>query len=134
MVKPKKLHFFIVDDDQEYLKLNKIIFEKAGYDVSSSTSSSDALAQIIKLQPDCVLSDLTMPDLDGFDLFHNIRKQPNIKQPTFIILTGKLFDFDRTRALQLGVDGYLTKPLNPKTFVNDVLEIMEDKYGTILGG
>jgi phosphoribosyl 1,2-cyclic phosphodiesterase/ActR/RegA family two-component response regulator len=121
-----ELHFLIVDDNQLMAEIHKDILEDAGYKVTIITSSKDALGQIPALAPDCILCDLLMPDMDGLDLFQNLRKMQNVKQPTFIILTGKIYDFDRRQAFNVGVSGYLTKPVNPETFVSDVLEIMNE--------
>lgn len=123
----EKLRFFIIDDDEALISLYTVILEGAGYEVSSSTSSVEALQQIIELQPDCVISDLLMPDLDGFALFHTIRNNKTIKQPKFIIVTGKSYEYDQRRASQIGVDGYLIKPINRKTLLKDITDLIEDK-------
>lgn len=125
MTKQRALHFFIVDDDKSTIDIYTQLLEHAGHKVTSTTSSGNALEQIIKLQPDCVLSDLLMPELDGFELFQSIRNNKTIKQPVFIITTGKVFEYDHRRANELGVDGYLTKPINPDTFLHDLLEIIK---------
>lgn len=120
----KKLHFFIVDDDKITVQIYARLLEQAGHRVTTMNSGTEALAQIVNLQPDCVLCDLLMPHLDGLGLFQSIRSIEHLKQPTFIVITGKLFEFDRRQALELGVDGYLTKPVDPATFVSDLLEIV----------
>lgn len=120
------LHFYIVDDDKVSLQLVTYLLESAGHKVTSNTSSTEAINQIFELQPDCVLSDLLMPELDGIELYHQIQKNHHIKQPVFIIITGKTFEYDKHYAYQSGVHGYLVKPVNVDTFVNDVLEIMDD--------
>lgn len=121
------LHFLIIDDDELLSEIHKRVLENAGHKATIITSSKEALAQIPDLQADCILSDLVMPDIDGFELFRRIQKMENIKKPKFIVLTAKAYEFDHRYALQLGVDGYLTKPVNVKTFVNDILEIMNEK-------
>ena len=123
----KKFHFLVIDDDNDFVQLCRTILEGEGHQVTALTSSGQAIETILTVQPDCVLCDLTMPDLDGFDLFHRIRQQPKIKQPIFIIVTSKQYEFDLRRAFELGVNGYITKPLNLDTFVEEVLEIIEDK-------
>ncbi len=65
-----------------------------------------------------------MPDIDGLELFQSIRKLENIKKAKFIVLTGKVFEFDHRLALHAGVDGYMTKPVNKETFVRDISEII----------
>jgi phosphoribosyl 1,2-cyclic phosphodiesterase/ActR/RegA family two-component response regulator len=119
----KKLHFFIIDDDKTTVDVYKSLIEKAGHRVSYTTNSVGALEKTIDLQPDCILCDLLMPDLDGFDLFQSIRTIEAQKRPTFIIITGKVFEYDRRRAIEMGVDGYLNKPINAETFISTILEI-----------
>lgn len=118
------IHFLIIDDDQSSVEIYRTLLEKSGHTVSTLNSSEHALEKIIQLQPDCVLCDLMMPNIDGLDLFQQLRPTENIKQPRFIIITSKHFESDRIRAMELGVDGYLTKPINPESFVNELLEIL----------
>ncbi len=120
----KTFHMVVVDDDQAAAELNKTLLEKAGNTVTVFTSPTEALKQITALAPDCIVSDLMMPELDGLDLFLSVRKLPLAKQPVFVILTSKVFEFDRRRAFEMGVDGYLNKPARADTFVNDLLEII----------
>lgn len=124
---PKTLRFIVVDDDQAAAETCKNILEKAGHEVITVNSGTDALEKTIQHQPDCVISDLMMPGLDGFELFKAIRNTPGIRQPKFIIVTGKVFEFDQRHAGQEGVDGYLVKPIDSKTFLQDVLEIVDEQ-------
>jgi phosphoribosyl 1,2-cyclic phosphodiesterase/ActR/RegA family two-component response regulator len=120
-----KLHFLIVDDDHLTAEIHASLLRHAGFQVTCTATSAEALEKIISIQPDCVLSDLLMPDLDGLELFQAVRKIPNIKQPSFIIITGKLYEFDRRRAFELGVDGYLVKPIDAETFVAEIRDIVD---------
>lgn len=124
MTKQKKLHFFIVEDSKTSAAISTALLEKAGHKVTTFSSSTAAYEQIIDLQPDCVLCDLMMPDLDGVELLKSIRQIQNIKQPSYIIISSKIFDFDRHASFLAGVDGYLTKPINPETFVTDLMQII----------
>lgn len=118
------LHFLVVDDDKATAELTQRLLEKAGHQVSVFTSSKVALKEVTTLLPDCIVSDLLMPDLDGLELFQTIRKLDLKKQPVFIILTSKVFEFDRRHAFEIGVEGYLNKPVRPETFVSDLMEII----------
>jgi phosphoribosyl 1,2-cyclic phosphodiesterase/ActR/RegA family two-component response regulator len=122
-----KKHFLIVDDDKEMIDLLTLLLEKSGHQVSSLTSSLAALEQIPQINPDCVLSDLIMPQINGIDLFEKLQSIPNIKKPKFIIISVKQYEFDKRRALQAGIDGYIYKPIKMETFVDEVISIMEDK-------
>jgi CheY-like chemotaxis protein len=120
----KPLHFVLVDDDKAMAESNADLLQKAGHYVSIFTSAKEALTQIEKLAPDCIISDLMMPEIDGLEFFQQVEKLPNGKQIPFVILTSKVFEFDRKRAFEMGVDGYLTKPPHPESFVHDLLEII----------
>ncbi|HSW71141.1 MAG TPA: response regulator, partial [Gammaproteobacteria bacterium] len=120
----KSLHFLVIDDDKQSIDLYKNLLEKAGHTVTALTSTVHALEQITKIQPDCVLCDLMMPNSDGLALFQKLRAQEDLTQPVFIIITAKNFESDHQRALELGVDGYLIKPIQPTTFVDKLLEII----------
>lgn len=126
----KQLHFLMVDDDKATVEANATLIEKAGHKVTVMTSPKEALAQMATIAPDCIVSDLMMPDLDGLQFFQEVRKLKLEKQPCFVILTTKVFEFDRRRAFDLGVDGYLNKPPHPESFVHDLLEII-NKEATI---
>ncbi len=123
----KKYHFFVIDDDNLTIDVYTRLLKERGHEVSSSNSSTEALKKIIEIQPDCVLCDLMMPNLDGIDLLNCVRLKSDIRQPKYIVITGKIFDYDRRRAFQHGVDGYITKPINPETFVNEVIQILDDR-------
>ena len=76
---------------------------------------------------DCVLCDLLMPGTDGLDLFQKLRQDHDSNQPVFIIVTGKQYDYDHRRAVESGVDGYITKPINKESFLDEILEIINGK-------
>lgn len=130
--KQKKLKFLIVDDDKTSCAVYHELLERSGYHVLSTQNSTEALEQIIRFQPDCVISDLSLPDLegylDGFELFQRIRQIQGLhKQPCFIIVTSKQYEYDLRKARTLGIDAYMKKPINPETFVEEILNIIENK-------
>ncbi|HVY53819.1 MAG TPA: response regulator [Gammaproteobacteria bacterium] len=121
------LHFLIIDDDQTSIEVEKNLLERAGYTVTALTSSIDAVQKILEVHPDVILCDLMMPNLDGLALFKKLRAIGGVKQPVFIIITSKHFETDKHQALQEGVDGFYTKPINPKTFLNEIQQMLADK-------
>ena len=123
----KSASFFIVDDDRTSIEVLYRLLTSAGHVVHTAASSVDALAEIQKIKPDCVICDLVMPGQDGFELLRQIRQLQACKQPKFIIVSSKSFDYDKRKAFALGADGYMIKPINPETFVNEVTEIVADK-------
>jgi phosphoribosyl 1,2-cyclic phosphodiesterase len=119
------MKFFIIDDDNATIEIHARLLQRAGHTVTSSNTSVDVVEKIIEAKPDCILCDIILPNFDGIDVFIKLREMKDIHQPIFIIVTGKEYDSDRKRALNLGVDGYLIKRTNSDTFVSDILEIIE---------
>ncbi len=124
----KKLHFLVVDDNEIVAKAHAGLLEQAGHQVTVATTGTQALNIVKKVRLDCILCDLLIPDLDGVELYRHIQKIPDIKPPIFIIITAKVFEFDRRNILALGVDGYLLKPINPGSFIDTIMTIIK---GTI---
>lgn len=129
-----KKKFFIIDDDEEFLRQVQHLVEIAGHEAITTTSSITALDKIINVQPDVVLSKLRMPQLDGFELYLDVRKKRVLDKVAFIILTSKQYEYDYKYAKKLGVDGYIIKPIQPETFVDTVLEVIADKVSVQFWG
>jgi phosphoribosyl 1,2-cyclic phosphodiesterase/CheY-like chemotaxis protein len=107
---PRRL-FYVIDDNPELVELLIQYLTGAGHRAVGSTSTARALEEIVRLRPDCVLVDLLMPELDGMTFFRRLRQQPDLERTKIVIVTGKPYDFDRRRALELGADGYIQKPV-----------------------
>lgn len=122
-----KLRFLIIDDSKTILLTYRLLLEQAGHEVIELTTCDKALEVIEEKKPDCVLCDLMLPGMDGLEFFGKVRKLENIKQPTFIVISGKQFEYDRRRAREAGIDAYMTKPINEATFVNEVMSHVEGK-------
>lgn len=123
----KKHTFFIVDDDRLFIKVVTKFLEIEGQAVSSSSSSVNALQQIIEKKPDCVLLDMMMPEMDGLELLKRLRKEPDLIGMKIVMVSGKTYEFDRKRAFSFGADGYITKPVDPKKIVIQLQRVIEDK-------
>lgn len=118
------MKFYIVDDDPDILALLRSVLEKAGHTVVSSNSSQQALNEIPGVSPDCVITDLMMPVMDGFELCRELRRRPELESMKIIVLSAKSYDFDRRRARELGADGYIVKPINPATLLASIDEFV----------
>jgi phosphoribosyl 1,2-cyclic phosphodiesterase/ActR/RegA family two-component response regulator len=119
------LHFFLVDDDPDILEIETILLEAEGHKVSSTQSSVKALELIKSAQPDCVILDLIMPGMDGFEVCQQLRKDADLKDLKIIFVSSKAFTYDRNRALEVGGDGYILKPINHETFTDEILKIID---------
>ena len=121
------MNFYVVDDDPDILMLLRALLEMGGHSVTASGSSLQALKEIPAARPDCVITDLMMPDMDGFELCRELRSRPDLASMKIIVLSAKSYDFDRRRAKELGADGYIVKPIQADSFARSVAEIVSDE-------
>jgi len=122
----KKMNIFVIDDNVKAVELITAMLEQVGYQVTSSTDSSSALKTIKQNQPDCIIADLIMPGVDGLSLCQSVRDDASLNDVKFIMVSAKAYDFDYKRALEFGADGYIKKPLNPKTFTDKIARVLDD--------
>lgn len=118
--------FFIVDDDPYINEIMASLLQAAGHDVVVHTSSIAALPEILENRPDCVLADIMMPQMDGLELCRRLRENSALNDTKIIMVSSKSYDFDRARALKFGANGYLVKPLNVETFIDELDRLIAD--------
>lgn len=121
------MKFFVVDDDPDSLALVTRLLAGAGHEVVVRGSSVEALRDIPDMRPDCVITDVMMPVMDGFELTRELRRRPELAAMKILVLSAKTYDFDRRRAKEMGADGYITKPINRDTFMQSIGELVTDQ-------
>ena len=100
----------IVEDEREMARGLKDILEFEGYEVTTAGTGKEGLQAVARREPDCILLDLMLPDINGYQVCEEIRRQKN-KTP-IIMLTAKAQDYDKIRGLEVGADDYMTKPFS----------------------
>lgn len=116
-----------VDDDPLFRKMTAHLFERAGHTVYSCEDSNRALEQIRALKPECVLTDLMMPGIDGMTLVKLIRDDPELSAIKVVVASSKNYEFDKSRAYEMGADGYITKSTATGEMVSKLEQIIADK-------
>jgi DNA-binding response OmpR family regulator len=102
----------VVDDDSDTVFLLKQVLKSGGFNVMSATSGAEALTRVARDEPDLVLLDIMMPDMDGWETFSNMRKMTDVP---VIIISAKSTKDEVVVGLRQGVDDYITKPFyNPE--------------------
>jgi DNA-binding response OmpR family regulator len=101
-----------VDDDQEVLMSFKIGLEDRGYTMLTAQSGDEALEMLKINTPDLIIADLRMQPMNGFDLYQNVRKNPSFAQIPFFFLTAVDDFLAQKYGQKLGVDAYITKPVD----------------------
>ena len=113
----------VLEDNSDLLKNIELILEMEGYQVVSACSGPQALTLLEQTRPDLIISDIMMPEMDGYEFYQCVRRHPELLTIPFIFLSAKGEKEDIRFGKQLGVDEYLTKPLEPK----DLLIAVEAK-------
>ena len=120
MAKKDKKHILVIDDEPAWQKITSHILRNRGYDVLIAGSGAEAIKALTTFRPDLILSDVRMPDMNGFDLVDNLKRIPKASS-TPIIFFSAIDDYDaRKIARTLGAVDYLVKPFN-KDDVSSVL-------------
>ncbi|QYX32291.1 response regulator [Sphaerospermopsis torques-reginae] len=109
-----KKRILVVDNEQYIQEVAKICLETvAGWEVLTASSGKEGIVQAENHQPDAILLDVMMPDMDGIAAFANLQANPNTKEIPVILLTAKIQAADRRRYAQLGMKSAIAKPFNP---------------------
>lgn len=124
----KKLKFFIVDDEPNIIDVMRILLESDHHHVDATTSSENAFNLILASTPDCILLDIMMPGMDGFELCKKLRREVTLSDCKIIFVSAKAFDADKKTASSCGGDGFIVKPFNTETFSEQIIEIVKDKF------
>jgi DNA-binding response OmpR family regulator len=111
----------VVDDELEIVKVVRAYLEQSGFRVITASDGQQALAVFRHEQPDLIVLDLNLPQLDGLAVCRAIRHESNVP---IIMLTARVEETDRLIGLEIGADDYITKPFSPREVVARVRTVL----------
>ena len=114
----------LVDDQPNFIKMVSLKLEKMGYAVVSAENGRAGLEKAIAEQPDLIVMDIMMPEMDGFTACEKITEQSPKKCPV-IFLSAKGQESDRRRAAALGAVDFIAKPFSPKMLIDRIEELLK---------
>lgn len=117
----------VVDDEPHIVRLVQVNLEKAGYVVTTASNGQEALDAVAKEQPDLMVLDVMMPEMDGLETLKRLKGNPETDDIPVILLTAKAQDSDVFEGWKSGADLYLTKPFNPGELLLFVQRIFKSK-------
>ena len=110
----------IVEDNEKNLKLARDVLQYRGFRTLEAGMAADGIALAIEHNPDLILMDIQLPDTDGISALQQLRKEPATKAIPVIAFTASVMEADRQRLAAAGFDGFLAKPIDVKTFSDQV--------------
>jgi len=119
-----KQRILVVDDEPDVLELVEYNLSGAGFSVITASDGAEALAKIRTHQPDLVILDVMMPEMDGTELCKLLRRDPATADIPIILLTARAGEIDRVLGFELGADDYVTKPFSPRELVLRVKSLL----------
>jgi two-component system cell cycle response regulator DivK len=110
----------VVEDNEVNLELAVFLLEEAGFDVRAARDLDEARRALQAEAPDLVLMDMNLHGADGLELVAELRADPRFQRVPVLALTAHAMRGDRERFLAAGCDGYIAKPIDVKSFVQEV--------------
>ena len=114
----------IIDDNDTNVKLLKVLLTIEGYSVLTACDASQALSMLQTSQPKLILMDVQLPDVDGYELTRQIRQIPAFTSTIIIAVTSYSIKEELEKALNAGCNGYISKPIDIKTFPTLIKEYL----------
>ena len=111
----------VVDDEPKITEVVKLYLEREGFQVASAVDGKQAVERAASFNPDLIILDLNLPDIDGIEVCRTLRKHSNVP---IIMLTGRGEEVDRIVGLEMGADDYVTKPFSPREIVARVRAVL----------
>ena len=121
--KTKKI--LCVEDEPEMIDLIRLILSRRGFETTGANGGKEGLEIIRRDHPDLVLLDLMMPDIDGWEVYQQMKSDPATKDIPVIVVTAKAQSIDKVLGLHIAkVDDYITKPFSPKELLESVDKVL----------
>ncbi len=118
------MKILIVEDNPVNLELFQDLIELEGYEVVSAFTGHEAIEKAKREMPDIILMDIQLPEMDGWETTKILKKTPETRAIPIIALTAHAMEGDREKALDLGCDSYISKPINTRTFISDIKKVL----------
>ena len=110
----------IIEDNEQNLYLVSFILKNHGYEVCAATDGQEGIDLAGTALPDLILLDIQLPRMDGYEVARQLRQRPALAEVPIVAVTSYAMAGDRDKALAAGCSGYIEKPINPDTFMQQV--------------
>jgi two-component system response regulator VicR len=124
----KKRRVVYIEDEQEMIDLVRLILNRRGFEIIGANGGREGLDAIRQSLPDLVLLDLMMPDMDGWDVYQQMKAEEATQKIPVIVVTAKAQSIDKVLGLHIAkVDDYISKPFSPQELVDSVEKVLAQR-------
>ena len=121
-------HILCIEDEPEMIDLIRLILGRRGFEVIGAAGGKEGLEKVRKEPPDLILLDLMMPDMDGWEVYQQIKADEKTKDIPVIVVTAKAQSIDKVLGLHIAkVDDYIAKPFSPQDLLNSVDKVFGER-------
>lgn len=116
-----------IEDEPEMIDLVRLILGRRGFSVIGANGGVEGLETVRREEPDLVLLDLMMPDMDGWEVYQQMKADPTLREIPVVVVTAKAQSIDKVLGLHIAkVDDYITKPFGPQELLESVEKILAE--------
>jgi two-component system, OmpR family, response regulator VicR len=117
-----------IEDEPEMIDLIRLILSRRGFDVYGASGGEEGIQMIRQMHPDLVLLDLMMPDMDGWEVYQQMKAEASTRDIPVIVVTAKAQNIDKVLGLHIAkVDDYIAKPFGPQELMDSVERVLSQK-------
>ena len=114
-----------IEDEPEMIDLVRLILGRKGFEVIGANGGVEGLETVRREKPDLILLDLMMPDMDGWEVYQQIKADEELRKIPVVVVTAKAQSIDKVLGLHIAkVDDYITKPFGPQELLESVEKIL----------
>jgi len=120
-----KATVLIIEDNDNNIYMETYLLENSGYSVIQARNGHLGIELAQKEQPDLILLDIQLPQMDGYTVAAALKKGEGTKNIPIVAVTSYAMPGDREKVIEAGCDGYVEKPINTETFVDEVIQFLK---------
>lgn len=120
----KDIRILLVDDEEDILEIVGYNLEQEGFEVLTAKNGKQAIKIAKKAQPQLIIMDVMMPEIDGIEACERIRAIPELSQTIITFLTARGEDYSQLAGFEAGADDYITKPIKPKLLISKIKALL----------
>ncbi|MFA5905392.1 MAG: response regulator [Desulfobacula sp.] len=114
----------IIEDNAQNFYMMQFLLEKNGFAVIGAENGREGIEKALQCNPQAILLDIQLPEMDGYAVARELKKHPGLDHVPIIAVTSYAMVGDREKIMSAGATGYIEKPINPDTFVSEILQYL----------